>query len=286
MRPFLRVLGFVAACAMSIHAAQQSAGPSFEVASVKRNTSGDNGVLGFQSGGRFRAVNITLWRLLAEAYADAPGSYPASRPLPRFRIVGGPSWLDTERFDVEARPEGNPDAAQSHAMLRTLLADRFRVLGHLETRELPIYRLVKTRADGRLGPQLRESPVDCAALRAAGTTLPGAALPAQQRPCVMRFGRSLSSAAGLTMSDLADVVLSLYTGRMVVDRTGLTGPFEWTLEWTPDQLLPTVGGDTRIDPNGPSLFAALQEQLGLKLEPATGPVSVLVVERADLPTEN
>ncbi len=286
MRPFLPVLGFVGACAMSIHAAQQSAGPSFEVASVKRNTSGDNGVLGFQAGGRFRAVNITLWRLLAEAYADAPGSYPASRPLPRVRIVGGPSWLDTERFDVEARPEGTPDAAQSHAMLRALLADRFGIRARLETRELPIYRLVKARADGRLGPQLRESPVDCAALRAAGTTLPGAELPAQQRPCVMRFGRSQSGAAGLTLSDLSEVVLSLYTGRMVVDRTGLTGPFEWALEWTPDQLLPTIGGDTRIDPNGPSLFAALQEQLGLKLEPATGPVSVLVVERADLPTEN
>jgi len=81
-------------------------------------------------------------------------------------------------------------------------------------------------------------------------------------------------------------VLSLYVGRAVADRTGLTGPYDWTLEWTPDQLLPTVGGETPIDPNGPSLFAAIQEQLGLRLESVNGPVSVLLVERAELPLEN
>ena len=102
----------------------------------------------------------------------------------------------------------------------------------------------------------------------------------------MRFGRSQSSALGLGMSDLADTVLSRYVGRTVVDRTGLAGPMDWALEWTPDQLLPSVGGETRIDPNGPSLFAAIQEQLGLRLESARGPVSVLIIERAELPTEN
>lgn len=78
-------------------------------------------------------------------------------------------------------------------------------------------------------------------------------------------------------------MLSLYVGRAVADRTGLTGPYDWTLEWTPDQLLPTVGGDTPIDPNGPSLFAAIQEQLGLRLESASGPASVLLIERAEHP---
>jgi uncharacterized protein (TIGR03435 family) len=102
----------------------------------------------------------------------------------------------------------------------------------------------------------------------------------------MRFGRSLSSAIGLTIGDLADAVLPAYVGRVVVDRTGLTGPFDWTLEWTPDQALPTVGGDTRVDPTGPSLFSAIPEQLGLKLQSADGPVSVLVVDRIELPTEN
>jgi len=285
MRPFLLVCGLLAVCAVSIRARQPSE-PSFDVASIKLNKSGGPGTLGFDSGGRFRAMNTTLWRLLGEAYADAPGAYPASRPLPRFRIVGGPSWIDGDRFDVEAKPEGRPDAGQAHAMLRALLADRFRLLAHSETRELPVYNLVKARADGRLGPQLRTSSVDCAALRAAGTIPPGAELPAQQRPCVMRFGRSQSSATGLTMSDLAEVVLPLYVGRAVVDRTGISGPWEWSLEWTPDQLLPVVGGDTKIDPTGPSLFAALQEQLGLKLESSSGPVSVLVIERVERPTEN
>ena len=88
------------------------------------------------------------------------------------------------------------------------------------------------------------------------------------------------------MAELADAVLSRYAGRTVVNRTGLDGPFEWTLEWTPDQLLPTVGGDTPIDPNGPSLFVALQEQLGLKLEATRAPVSVVVIDRAEHPTEN
>lgn len=286
MRPFRLVFGLLAVCAVSIHGRQQSAGSSFEVASVKPNKSGSGGTLGFESGGRFRAINTTLWRLIGEAYADAPGSYPFSRPLPRFRIVGGPSWIDAERFDIEAKPEGEPDAAQTHAMLRALLADRFRLLVHSETRALPIYNLVRARADGRLGPQLRLSNVDCAALRATGTTSPTAVLPVQERPCVMRFGRSQSSAVGLTMSELANGVLPLYVGRTVVDRTGLAGSFDWAFEWTPDQLLPVVGGDTRIDPNGPSLFAAIQEQLGLKLESANGPVSVLVIERAELPTEN
>ena len=285
MRPFLLVCGLLAVCAVSIRGRPQSE-PSFDVASIKLNKSGSGGTLGFDPGGRFRAINTPLWRLLGEAYADAPGSYPASRPLPRFRIVGAPSWIDSDRFDVEARPERTPDGGQAHAMLRALLAERFRVLAHWETRELPVYNLVKARADGRLGPQLRTSSVDCAALRAAGTTLPGAERSAQQRPCVLRFGRSQSSAAGLTMSDFAEVVLPLYVGRAVVDRTSLAGPLEWSLEWTPDQLLPMVGGDTKIDPNGPSLFAAIQEQLGLKLESSSGPVSVLVIERVERPTEN
>ena len=138
--------------------------PTFEVASIKPNKSGDGRVLiGFQPGGRFTATGITLRMLIAIAYGTP-------QPLPNFRIIGGPGWIDSDRFDIVAKAEGDvPPGPDSPIplMIRAMLADRFKLVVHNESRELPIYALVKARSDGKLGPQLRPATVDCAALAAA-----------------------------------------------------------------------------------------------------------------------
>jgi uncharacterized protein (TIGR03435 family) len=246
---------------------------AFDVASIKPNRSGDGATdLGFRQGGRFRAINETLFRLIGEAYAS-------SFPLPRFQVVGGPNWIDSDRFDVEAITDANPSPDQSRLMLRRLLAERFKLVVHYEMREVPIFNLVIARKDGRLGPQLRRSDVDCVALRAAAGDAPIPVSPGQTRPCMMRFGRGQLSANGMTMAELAGMALSRYVNRPVLDHTGLDGGFDWTLEWTPDTQVVA-------DLERPSIFTALQEQLGLKLESLDGSVNVLVIDSASRPIPN
>jgi uncharacterized protein (TIGR03435 family) len=264
-----------------IRAAQAPDTPKFEVASVKPNKSGDGATaLGFQPG-RFRAINETLVRLIGEAYAT-------SFPLPRHQIIGGPTWIDADRFDVDAVVGGNPLSEQQHLMLRALLADRFKLATHNETRELPIYNLVKVRSDGRLGEKLRRSDIDCAALRAAGSIPPP--VRSGPPPCIMGFGRGTLSAKAMTISQLANLGLTRLVNRPVVDRTGLDGAYDWTLEWMPNQPSPSQldspGTSAQIDPDRPSIFTALQEQLGLKLESTKGPVDVLVIDHVEPPNED
>ena len=272
----------------AVSSAQAPSAPTFEVASVKANKSGDARTDGRLAGGRFSMINETVWRLIGEAYATA-------QALPRFRIIGAPDWVDTERFDVEGVAPGSLTRDQARMMLRTLLAERFKLVAHTETRELPVYALVLSRKDGTLGPQLRRSETDCAAPRAERGAQPP---PASNRPapCVMGFGFGRLTATGMTMVQLADMGLSRYADRTVIDRTGLAGPFDWTVVWTPDNLPKRAPGTAaneplrvngfEIDPDGPSLFTALQEQLGLKLESTRGPVDVLVIDHLDHPTAN
>jgi uncharacterized protein (TIGR03435 family) len=270
MRDLVRLAIFV----LIVSATMQAQGPRFEVASIKLDKSGAGATsLGFQQGGRFRAVNEPLWRLIAEAYRTA-------YQLRRFEILGLPDSLASDRYDVEAVPAGNSTPAERQVMLQQLLKERFKLVAHEETRELAIYRLVTARSDRRLGPAIRRSDVDCAALRADGRT-PPAPTPDQPRPCVMMFGQSLLSTTGMTMTDLGEMGLSRYTNRPVVDQTGLKGPFAWKLEWTPDT---PAGAQPNLD--GVSIFTALQEQLGLKLESSRGPVRVLVIDQVDRPTED
>jgi uncharacterized protein (TIGR03435 family) len=279
--------------------------PQFEVASIKPNKSGDGRVmLGIQPGGRFTATNVTLRMLIRNAYQ-----------LQDFQITGGPSWLADDRFDIVAKAEDGAGmidafrAAQSgepsrgQLMMRALLADRFKLVVHNETKEMPIYALIVARSDGKLGPQLKPSDVDCAAMIAAGRGRgPGAmpppgppqpgAPPAPPPPCGIRIGPGNMAVGASPMSQVANT-LSQFAGRIVLNKTGLTGNYDFTLTWTPDQLPqrppgapePLVNG-VPIDPNGPSLFTAIQEQLGLKLDSQRGPVTVLVIDRAERPTEN
>src|SRR5688572_2852510 len=241
--------------------------PAFEVASVRSNTSGSGSLkIGTQPGGRFEAINMPLVQLIQNAYQ-----------VRDFQIIGGPAWM-SDRFDVIAKAETEfPPTAPGAIgalplMLQSLLAERFQLVAHKETREMDIYALVRAREDGRLGPRLRQSDTDCEALLRPGATLPPAAAPAPGmrpiRPCLMRAGGG-NVVAGASKLDMLIGNLSGETRRIVENRTGLTGVFDIDLSWAPD-------GST--DTTRPSLFTALQEQLGLKLESTRAPVDVLVID--------
>jgi uncharacterized protein (TIGR03435 family) len=247
------------------------------VASVKPNKSASSGGgIGRRPGGRFNVTNQPPLRLIAFAYQIEP-----------FQIDGGPEWIGSDRFDVVAKAEGDPPVGpmfgppdQMWLMLRTLLADRFKLATHWETRDMPIYALVLARSDGRLGPQLRSSTVDC-------VDAPPAAQATDTRPrCRNGGGPWFISWDNFPLSQFA-IFLTRHVQRVVVDRTGLSGNVDVDLTWTPDQIPQTPEqGFPPIDPNGPSIFTALQEQLGLKLESTRGPVNVLVIDRIEQPTED
>jgi uncharacterized protein (TIGR03435 family) len=271
--------------------------PSFEAASVKANKSGPGQTaLFFQPGGRFRATNITLKMLIGAAYGTP-------QPLPDFQLIGGPKWMDSDRFDVVAKAPGDPQPGpngpppQMFLMIQSLLAERFHLKVHYETREMPIYALVLARSDGKLGPRMTPSATDCAArmaeMRARGGP-PAPPAPGERPPCGARMFPGNVSAGAMTMTQIVNGLARMSgLNRTVVDRTGLTGSYDFDLTFTPDQM-PQGRGDPppgapplpAIDPNGPSLFTALQEQLGLKLEPARGPVNVLVIDNVEPPTDD
>ena len=273
-----------------------TANPSFDVVSIKPNKSGDGRVsIGMQPGGRVTAVGITLRMLIANAYGTP-------QPLPPFRIIGGPGWINDDRFDVVAKAVGDVPPGPNNIfplMIRAMLVDRFKLVTHSESRELPIYELVKARSDGRLGPKLRPAATDCSALAAArgrgGPPPPGGPGfgPGGRPACGMMIGPASLAAGGQGMAQFA-TILSGRVQRVVVDRTGLTGSFDIDLTWTPDQIPQGLTGTPPpgtpllppIDPNGPSIFTAVQEQLGLKLESTKGPVDVVVIDAADRPTED
>jgi uncharacterized protein (TIGR03435 family) len=260
-------------------------GPAFEVASVKPNQSGSLAIqLNTPGPDRFTATNVPLRDLIRFAY-DVQDT----------RLVGGPDWIRSERFDVVAKSE-QPFPAWGPAgppmplllMLRTLLADRFGVVVHPETRELPVYELVVARADRKFGPEINPSKLDCEnqAPGRRGGPPPAPGNPAQP-VCGMRIGPGQMVMGGTPMSQFA-TVLSNFVQRVVLDRTRLAGTFDFRLSWTPDRIpqgAPLPGGPALppVDPNGPSLFAALQEQLGLKLESTRTALDVLVIDRVERP---
>jgi uncharacterized protein (TIGR03435 family) len=253
----------------------------FEVASIKPNQSDASTIRWTFENGRFTAVNVTLKALVSSAYGSP------QQPLADFQIAGGPRWLDSSRFDIAAvaPPDASRGSGVSPAaavgMLRTLLEERFQLRAHFEAREQAIYALVLNE-EGRLGPRLRQRTADCAAV-ASGAV--------KGDPCGGQIFPGNISARGTSMTQLVSGLARLMpnVGRMVVDRTGLTGTYDMDLTWTPDQL-PTVDPSAgpmpipRVDPSGPSLFTALREQLGLKLESARGSVQVLIIDSAGEPT--
>jgi uncharacterized protein (TIGR03435 family) len=195
-----------------------------------------------QTQGGIRDRNLRLFELIMNAWG-----------LNREQIVGGPNWLETAGWDIDARFPAGARPAQAPQMMQAMLADRFRLVTHPETRTLPIYELTVARG----GPKLHES--DGSGGMSAGARL-------------IRYKSG-------TMSELASQ-LSSYVGRQVIDRTGLTGKYAIDLSFAP------VDPGAPADDAGPSLFQALQDQAGLKLESTRGPVEVLVIDHAEKPAPN
>jgi uncharacterized protein (TIGR03435 family) len=240
---------------------------TFAVASIKPNRSPDaHGYMGPGYGGRFTAVNTTMRALIRVAYG-----------LQDFQIAGAPNWVDSDRFDVMAI--AGSDSTDFAGMVRTLLADRLRLRAHKEPRERAIFALVMARRDRRVGRGLHKSQTDCGVVMNEALRLNQLLPPVNV--CGARNPPGHIMAGGMTMSGLARD-LSRMLDRIVVDRTGLSGGFDFHLQWSPDQALsePSAG----LPPaEGPSIFTALQEQLGLKLEPTRGPVDVIVIDHVERP---
>jgi uncharacterized protein (TIGR03435 family) len=253
------VLGLVwmaAGCAYGQATAVKTVeGAAFEAATIKPAAPSPDGHthINYPEGGRFSAINITLLNLMEWAY-----------DMPQKQILDGPAWMGSTRFDIQATTDAETDAMLrglsgerdrevKRGMVRRLLEDRFAMKLHRETRTLPAYDLVVAKG----GSKLEES-------KASGKSF--------------GVGRAYFHAEGLTM-DLIAEQLSQIAGRVVVDKTGLDGRYDLKLKWTPDDAPATPD-------SSPSLFTAIEEQLGLQLKAAKEPVAVLVVDHVEAPSPN
>jgi uncharacterized protein (TIGR03435 family) len=273
MRRLLVLLLIAAPALLHGQAPSEQKSLAFEVASVKLNNSGTTKSRGGPTRGHF-IQSGTLRQLIQAAYRR--GGFEQRQ------ISGGPNWIDIDHYDIDATvdgslsvaalylPDGKGSAGLAYLMLRTLLADRFKLVVHTETRQLPIYALTVVRRDNTLGAQLHKSDVDCDAVLAETARTGRPAPPraqGQMPPCSTQTARGHIAANALSISQLAEM-LSQFADRETHDQTHLGGNFDVTLDWN-DEV---------------SIFTALQEQLGLKLEPSRGPVDVLVIDRVERPT--
>ena len=283
---FLVTCSIAAVVGSGATAAQE---PSFEVASIKPNKSG-GGMIGirFPGVGQFNVINMPLREMIRFAYDVQP-----------LQIEGGADWINSERFDIIAKAEGRPTMLQVHAMLRSLLAERFALKLHKETREMPIYELVVARADKRLGAQLQPATSECRPVRVPNGAPkpppppPGGpgpeAIPASDDGTDMRcgalFGPGFITLRQFTMERFAHD-LTMIARRVVVNKTGLDGRYDIDVEFAPEFRPAPPPGAPEIaaaPSDGPSMFTAIQEQLGLKLESARGPVEVFVIDAVQRP---
>jgi uncharacterized protein (TIGR03435 family) len=258
--------------------AQDASIPAFEATSIKV---ADHDATERSGPDRFLRRDVTLVQLLIYAY-----------DVSDFQIAGGLDWVRSRRYDVEARADRSRTTADMRLMVRRLLAERFNLKTHVETRERPRYALLTTRSDKQLGPKLKPSAFDCPAIVAArgpDFKLPsGPPQPGDPPRCgiVARLGggsRTLM-AEGQPMSAIAKLLQSI-AGRVIVDKTGLSGTFDVQLE-TEIQEVTDIPRDAADPRDGLSLSTALREQLGLKLESERGPVDVVVIDHAEPPTAN
>jgi uncharacterized protein (TIGR03435 family) len=271
---------------------QSAARPAFQSVSIKRNTS--NWSERFRHGMGMN-TNASLLLLIQFAYANHDPMLGHFSPLPASQVVGGPAWLNSEGYDIEVKPGANADPKLWWQMWQTLLADRFKLKLHRETRELPVYVLTAAKSGFKL-PAAKQA--DCVSFP-PGTKphhVPG------KVDCGYVSGpafglaeeNSLAYPAGLGLGmvgrkiRIADLSrqLALILDRPILDKTGFTGEFDLFLNFTSDGALmgmpPGYGGPA--NPDLPNIFAALEEQLGLKLAPAKSPVEVLVIDHAEQPT--
>jgi uncharacterized protein (TIGR03435 family) len=277
----------VAAVTGMMAAAQSPGLPAdtvFETASIKLNRDGGP-LAGMRRspGGRFDVTNMPLAVLISFAYQLQP-----------YELQGGPSWIESDRWDIVAKIEGNPPptppGTPDAIMLatRTLLTERFKLVVRSDTRDVDVYQLIKARADGRLGPGLKPSTTDCLAIQKADASAKsGRPTPSLNTPdrmvCGMRVSVGRVQLGGRPLSTFMNILTTL-TQRRVVDRTGLTGDWEFDISFAPPpSSLPGPQAVLPPDSDAASLFTVLQEQLGLKLEAARMPMPVLVVEQVERP---
>ena len=249
-------------------AAQIPAAPQFDVAAIHLHVSEPhehNSIWSSPFDGNFNAANVSLITLIHWAWE-----------MPDTRILGAPGWAGTTMFNIEAKADSSVDAQikglssdagrkTKEKMVQALLAERFKLVTHTETRELPIYDLVVAKGEPKLGTT-----------QAQGTT-------------VNHARDHIEVQSSNSVAILAEE-LSKEVGRDVVDKTGIEGRYDLKLKWAPDdgsaaQLVNNGAGGAPAD-SGPSILTALEEQLGLRLEPAKGPVQVLVIDHAEMPSSN
>jgi len=286
----------------------------FEVASVKVHPPPLTGILVTNRGGRFIATGFSLKMLVGRGYA-----------VPEARVIGGPNWIDSERYDIEAKaPDVNP-APPLQPMIQAMLADRFQLKAHKETRDMPVYELVVAKSGSKMklsddqtppAPLAAAPPGDRGAGPGPGGPggvagrgpLPGPGGPGGPGPGANPFGpgprprgtagrgsingRMTFEGSAINVSVLLGTLQGMLD-RPVVDKTGLTGLYDIKLEWIPGSEAPPgpFGPNPNAPPpgppaDGPTIFSAVQEQLGLRLEGARGPVEVVVVDSAQKPVEN
>jgi uncharacterized protein (TIGR03435 family) len=302
MKRVVVALCLAVACVLGIALPIAAQSDAFEVASVKPSNPNPSGPLGatpmvLPALGRLTAQNVTLRILVMAAYSKQP-----------FEIVGGPPWQNADKFDINAKAEdATLTTDQMLGLLKTLLADRFKLKVHTETREVPIYALTVARSDGKLGARLKPSADTCPDLKkqqqqqletlakggfaalAASIGKPGEARPCSIAPLQSAPGSIGMRFSGQTMSTLV-LLLTQLTGRPVVDKTGLAGAYDFDLiidVQTILRLYQEIGINFPVPqglPEGPSLTTQLQEDLGLKLDAQRGPGEVLVIDSAEKPT--
>jgi uncharacterized protein (TIGR03435 family) len=254
-------------------------GRTFEVASVKPNRSAETRLSFGGPPGRYEIRNAPLRTIVRVAHQ-----------VQDYQIVDAPGWIASERFDILATTPAVVPAERAE-MLRHLLADRFNLRTHVERRDMPVFEMVLTQPGGRLGPSARVTGVNCAELAAARNG--GAAPPAPpvgarlDRPlCGLMRRPGLLMAGAMTMGELARE-LAPQVNRFVLDRTGISGFFDFDVQFTPEQITALPPGAPPlppVNPDGPSLLTALQEQLGIRLNATRAPIEVLVIDSIGRPS--
>jgi uncharacterized protein (TIGR03435 family) len=293
LRPFLALV-LAAGVAAAVSAQQRpphilpaplDAAPEFEVASVKINKSGDNQTRFNFVGGRIDVINMQLRGVIQAAYR-----------VPANQLVNVPGWVNGTRVDIVAKADPKYSVQELQSMLQPLLVQRFKLKFHREMRDMDVYVMTLANKDGRLGPKLEKSESNCEELGAQPRGSLAPTKPGELPACgTVPGGPGRIILRGFGMGPFVQILGLATRGRQVIDQTGLPGGYNIDLQYTPEALsaaaLAARGGAAgplaaQVDPNGPDLFTAMREQLGLRLEGARMPLEVMVVDNIEPPTED
>ena len=268
MRLFSAVAGVVGLCC-EIAIAQVHSAPKFEVASIRKSSPDSETFIKAHPGGRLEISRATLRALTALAYRVQP-----------FQVSGGPSWARSEHFSIITKATDSPAEGRLFLMMQALLAERFSLKLHFETKEQPVYVL----AVGKIG---KRPPPGLQITTEGSCVKADPAAPPDPKACgSLGMGLNHLEAQEISMSRLAEA-LTRALDRKVIDRTGRTERFNVSLQWTPDEHQAIESSDAiSLPPDTPDIFTALQEQLGLRLEPSRAPIDLLVIDQAERPSEN